>query len=111
MLLFVCFVYIQMMDMCDCFIPHLKKADSIVCQRLPSMAHALDTMFSFLLYDLKIMVSKTTSGPFLDPTQNAKEMVSTLNHMSTHVHNLSAKLEQLSRTSQDLQGELVQIMG
>ncbi|XP_036951826.1 dynein heavy chain domain-containing protein 1-like isoform X4 [Acanthopagrus latus] len=93
----------KMMDICDCFIPHLKRADSIVCQRLPSMAHALDTMFSFLLYDLKIMVSKTTSGPFLDPTQNAKEMVSTLNHMSTHVHNLSAKLEQLSRTSQDLQ--------
>lgn len=111
MLLFVCFVYIQMLDMRDRFFPLLKKADSIVCQRLPSMAHALDTMFSFLLYDLKIMVTKATSGPFLDPTQNAKEMFSTLNHMCAHVHNLSAKLEQLSRNSQDLQGELVQIMG
>lgn len=100
-----------MLDMRDCFFPLLKKADSSVCQRLPSMAHALDTMFSFLLYDLKIMVTKATSGPFLDPTQNAKEMFSTLNHMCAHVHNLSAKLEQLSRNSQDLQGELVQIMG
>lgn len=64
-------------------------------------------MFSFLACDLKNMVSKTTSGPFLDPTQNAKEMVSKLNHMCAHVHCLSAKLEQLSQNSQNLQGEMV----
>ncbi len=96
-----------MLAMWDCFIPLLKQADSLVCHRLPSVANALDTMFSFLVCDLKNMVSKTTSGPFLDPTQNAKEMVSKLNHMCAHVHTLNAKLEQLSRNSQNLQGEIV----
>lgn len=96
-----------MLDLWDCFIPLLKQADSIVCHRLPSMANALNTMFSFLGHDLKDVVSKITSGPFLDPTQNAKEMVSTLNHMYAHVHSLIAKLEQLSTNSQNLQGETV----
>ena len=104
-LLFV--FYIQMLAMVDCFIPLLKQADSIVCHRLPSMANALDTMFSFLVCDLKNIVSKATSGPFLDPTQDAKEMVSKLNHMYIHMHNLNAKLEQLSRNSQKLHGEMV----
>ncbi|XP_044043043.1 dynein heavy chain domain-containing protein 1 isoform X2 [Siniperca chuatsi] len=93
----------KMLAMWDCFIPILKQADSIVCHRLPSVANALDTMFSFLVCDLKNMVSKTTSGPFLDPSQNANEMVSKLNHMCAHVHILYAKLEQLSRNSQNLQ--------
>ncbi|XP_032390213.1 dynein heavy chain domain-containing protein 1 [Etheostoma spectabile] len=92
----------KMLAMLDCFILLLKQADSIVCHRLPSMANALDTMFSFLVCDLKNIVSKATSGPFLDPTQDAKEMVSKLNHMYTQVHNLNAKLEQLSRNSQKL---------
>ncbi|XP_040002556.1 dynein heavy chain domain-containing protein 1 isoform X2 [Xiphias gladius] len=93
----------KMLGLWDCFIPLLREGDSIVCQRLPSMANALDTMFSFLVCDLKNIVSKATSGPFLDPTQNAKEMVSKLNKMCAHVHSLNAKLEQLDRKSQDLQ--------
>ncbi|XP_076585176.1 dynein heavy chain domain-containing protein 1 [Chaetodon auriga] len=93
----------KMLDMWDGFIPLLKQADSIVCHRLPSVANALDTMFSFLVNDLKNMVAKATSGPFLDPAQDAKEMVSTLNYMYAHVRHLSAKLEQLSRNSQNLQ--------
>lgn len=99
-----------MLHIWDCFIPLLKQADNIVCHRLPSVANALDTMFSFLVYDLKNVVSKASSGPFLDPTQNAKEMVSTLNHMCAHVHSLGAKLEQLSRNSQNLKGEMIQII-
>ncbi|XP_042341799.1 dynein heavy chain domain-containing protein 1 [Plectropomus leopardus] len=93
----------KMLSTWDGFIALLNQADDTVCQRLPSMANALDTMFSFLSLDLKNMVSKATSGPFLDPTQNAKEMVSKLNHMFTHVQNLSAKMEQLSTNSQNLQ--------
>lgn len=96
--------------MWDCFIPVLKQADNIVCHGLPSVANALDTMFSFLVYDLKNVVSKASSGPFLDQTQNAKEMVSTLNHMCAHVHSLGAKLEQLSRNSQNLKGEMIRII-
>ncbi|XP_070683759.1 dynein heavy chain domain-containing protein 1 [Pempheris klunzingeri] len=89
--------------MWDCFIPPLKQADSFVCHHLPSVDSALDTMFSFLVCDLKNMISKATSGPFLDPAQNAKEMVSTLNLLCAHVHHLNAKLEQLCRNSQNLQ--------
>lgn len=99
-----------MLDMLDCFLPLLKRADSIVCHRLPSVANALDTMFSFLVNDVKNIVTKSTSGPFLDPAQNAKEMVSTLKHMYAHVCSLDAKLEQLSQNSQNLQGEMMQIV-
>lgn len=94
-----------MLHVWDCFIPVLKRAHNVVCHRLPSVANAVDTMHSFLVYDLKNVVSEATSGPFLDPTQNAKDMVSTLNHMCAHVHSLSAKLEQLGRNSQNLKGE------
>ncbi|KAK2817386.1 hypothetical protein Q5P01_025577 [Channa striata] len=93
----------KMRALWECFIDLLKHADSIVCQRLPSMANALDTMFSFLVYDLKNTVSKATSGPFLDPNQNAKEMVTKLNPLCLQVHHLNAKLEEISRNSQNLQ--------
>ncbi|XP_040891858.1 dynein heavy chain domain-containing protein 1 [Toxotes jaculatrix] len=93
----------KMLGLWDGFIPVLKEAGSIVCHRLPSVANALDTMFSFMVCDLKNVVSKATSGPFLDPTQDAKEMVSKLNSVCAHVHILNAKLEQLNRNSQNLQ--------
>ncbi|XP_030593777.1 dynein heavy chain domain-containing protein 1 isoform X2 [Archocentrus centrarchus] len=93
----------KMLSLWDCFIPLLKKADSLVSHRLPSMANALDTMLSFLLCDLKNVISDSTSGSFLDPGQNAIEMVSKLNYMCMHANTLSAKLELLSRSSQDMQ--------
>ncbi|XP_037619572.1 dynein heavy chain domain-containing protein 1 isoform X1 [Sebastes umbrosus] len=92
----------KMLDTRDRFIPLLKQAESVVCHHFPSMVNALDTIFSFLACDLKNTVSRATSGPFLDPTQNAKEMASKLIPMCLHVHNLNAKLEQLSRDSQNL---------
>lgn len=89
----------------DDFVPLLKQAHGIVHRRLPLALHALNTMFSFLVSDFKNVVAKASSGPFLDPSQNAKEMASTLSHMCAHVHYLSAQLEQLSRISQNLTGE------
>ncbi|XP_059188998.1 dynein heavy chain domain-containing protein 1 isoform X2 [Centropristis striata] len=99
----------KMLAIWDGFIPLVRQADSIVHQRLPSGANALDTMFSFLACDLKNMVTKATSGPFLDPTQNAKEMVSKLKHMCLHVNSLLAKLEQLSQDSQNLHGHPIDL--
>lgn len=96
-----------MLGLWDCFIPLLKQADGTVCDRLPSMANALDTMFSYLVCDLKNIVSKATSGPFVDPSQNAEEMVTKLNHICAQVHHLNIKLEQLGSNSQKLQGEIV----
>lgn len=71
------------------------------------MANALDEMFSFLMCDLKIIVFKAASEPFIDPTQNAKEMVTRLHQLCAHMHHLNVKLEQLGRNSQNLQGEIV----
>ncbi|XP_071386131.1 dynein heavy chain domain-containing protein 1 [Centroberyx affinis] len=94
----------QMLSLWDCYVPLLKQAEDTVCQRLPSMADALDRMFSSLVCDLEKMVSNATSGPFLDPAQNANEMLSKLNVMGRQVHALSAKLKELSRTSENLRG-------
>lgn len=93
-----------MLGLWDRFTLLLKEADDTVGHRLPPVANALDAMSSFLVCDLKNTISKATRGPFLDPTQNAKEMVSKLNYTCAHVRNLNAKLEQLNRNSQNLQG-------
>lgn len=88
----------------DSFISSLKEADSNLSQRLPSAANALDTMNSFMICDLKNLLAKASCGLFFDPSQDAREMVSKLKNTCAHVHSLSAKLEQLSRNSEDLQG-------
>ncbi|XP_069545473.1 dynein heavy chain domain-containing protein 1 [Brachyistius frenatus] len=93
----------KMLALWTSFIPLLKQADSLVRHRLPFMADALDTMFSFLVCDFKSMISNATSGPFLDPCQNATEMLSKLKYMCLRVHSLHAKIEQLHRASQNMQ--------
>ncbi|XP_047222617.1 dynein heavy chain domain-containing protein 1 isoform X3 [Girardinichthys multiradiatus] len=93
----------KMLALWDKFIPLLKQADSLLSQSLPPVANALDTMFSFLVCDLKNIVFKATSGPFLDPSQNANEMVSNLKYMCVHVQTLSTKLEELHSSSQRMQ--------
>ncbi|PWA32577.1 hypothetical protein CCH79_00015090, partial [Gambusia affinis] len=94
----------KMMRMWDNFIAHLKQADALVSQSLPTVTNALGTMFSYLSYDLRNIVLKATSGPFLDPSQNANEMVCKLKYMGTRVQTLRTKLEELSNCSQSMQG-------
>lgn len=96
-----------MLVKCDSFIPLLREADETVSCSLPSLAKTIDSMFSLLLRELENVVSEASSGPFLDPRENSDEMVSKLNHMSVHVRSLGVKLEQLSRDSKNLKGELV----
>ncbi|XP_051802066.1 dynein heavy chain domain-containing protein 1 isoform X2 [Acanthochromis polyacanthus] len=93
----------KMLRLWNCFNSLFKQADGLVCHRLSSAAKELDTMFSFLVSDLKNIVSDATSGPFLDSNQNAKEMASKLNSICADLHSLSAKLEQLNTNSQNLQ--------
>ncbi|XP_054600740.2 dynein heavy chain domain-containing protein 1 isoform X1 [Nothobranchius furzeri] len=93
----------KMLCLWESFIPILKQADSHVCNSLPSMTNALNTMVSFLVCDLKNTVLKASSGPFLDPSQDAKQMASELNYMCAHVQTLSAKLEEYNRSSQNMQ--------
>ncbi|KAM3623253.1 uncharacterized protein V6R79_009073 [Siganus canaliculatus] len=93
----------KLLGLRDCFPPLLKQADCFVSQCLPSLANTLQSMFSCLVCDIKNVVAEATSGPFLDPNQNAFKMVSSLSSMCTHVHSLSAKLEQLSHNNENLQ--------
>ncbi|XP_076023406.1 dynein heavy chain domain-containing protein 1, partial [Genypterus blacodes] len=92
----------KMLCLWDCYVPLLKRAESAVCQRRPPLAHALETMFSFLLCDLNQIVSDASSGAFLDPDQNATDMLSQLNTMCRHVYTLNGKIQELSWTSEDL---------
>ncbi|XP_072240771.1 dynein heavy chain domain-containing protein 1 [Leuresthes tenuis] len=99
----------KMLGLWDSFIPLLKQADSLVCQSLPSMANALDTMFSFLACDLRNIVFKATSGIFLDPSQKANEMVYKLNYMCAHVQTLSEKVEELKTNSENMQEQTIDL--
>ncbi|KAK6296724.1 hypothetical protein J4Q44_G00328660 [Coregonus suidteri] len=94
----------QMLDLWDIFVPLLKQGAETVCQRLPSMADTLDNTFSSLAHDLDEMVTKATSGPYLDPTQNAAQMLNKLKIMCRQVNAVSAHLTELSRTSKSLRG-------
>ncbi|KAM9857652.1 dynein heavy chain domain-containing protein 1 [Aulostomus maculatus] len=93
----------KMLDLWNCFLSLLREAESSVGLTLPPMSNAVDTMFSFLVCDLKNLVSDATGGPFLDPTKNADEMVSKLNCMCLRGQTIQAKLEQFSRTREALQ--------
>jgi hypothetical protein len=95
-----------MLDLWDIFVPLLKQGADTVCQRLPSMADTLDNTFSSLAHDLDEMVTKATSGPYLDPTQNAAQMLNKLKIMCRQVYAVSARLTELSRTSKSLRGEM-----
>ena len=93
-----------MLDLWDCFVPLLKRAAETVRQRLPSMAKTLDSTFTSLAQDLENTTSKATSGPFLDPTQDAGQMLTQLKAVSRHMYAVSARLQELSRTSRSLRG-------
>lgn len=93
-----------MLDLWDIFVPLLKQRPETVCQHLSSMADTMDNTFSSLAHDLD--ETKTTSGPYLDPTQNAAQMLNKLKTMCRQVYAVSARLTELSRTSKSLRGEM-----
>ncbi|XP_041837721.1 dynein heavy chain domain-containing protein 1 isoform X2 [Melanotaenia boesemani] len=99
----------KMLDLWNSFIVLLKQADSLVRQRLPLMANALETKFSLLAFELKNIVFKATSGPFLDQCQNASEIVPKLNHMCAHVQALYEELKQLNRNSESIQEQTIDL--
>lgn len=75
-----------------------------MCQHLSFMADTMDNTFSSLAHDLD--ETKATSGPYLDPTQNAAQMRNKLKTMCRQVYAVSARLTELSRTSNSLRGEM-----
>ncbi|KAM6940220.1 dynein heavy chain domain-containing protein 1 [Xenentodon cancila] len=93
----------KMLGLWDSFNPLLKQAENRVAHSLPSTINALETMFLSLACEFKSIVLEAASGPCLDPSQNTGDMASKLNHMCAHVLALSAKLEEVNRSSQNLQ--------
>ncbi|XP_061765640.1 dynein heavy chain domain-containing protein 1-like isoform X1 [Nerophis ophidion] len=93
----------KMLDKWNCYSFHLNQADNNVCSRLPTVANALDTMFPLLASDLKSMVCKATSGPFLDPRQNAEKLASELNYMCLRVETITTNLQHLCQIGKVLQ--------
>ncbi|XP_057698574.1 dynein heavy chain domain-containing protein 1-like isoform X3 [Corythoichthys intestinalis] len=87
----------KMLDMWDCFYLHLKHAASSLHSRLPAVATALYAMFPLISSDLRSIVENYTSGPFLDPRQNAEQLASELKYSRLRVETASANLEQLAR--------------
>ncbi|XP_061626704.1 dynein heavy chain domain-containing protein 1 isoform X2 [Phyllopteryx taeniolatus] len=90
----------KMLDMWACYYSHLKQADSTLRYRLPTVATALHTMSPLMASDLRNIVSNATSGPFLDPRQNAEQLASKLNYMHLRVDTATSNLEHLSRTGE-----------
>ncbi|XP_048121288.1 dynein heavy chain domain-containing protein 1 [Alosa alosa] len=92
----------QMLDLWDQFVFHLKQAEETVSQCLPSMAKTLNKSFQSLKQELEDMVAGVTMADYLDPNQNAAQVVSKLKVMCRQLNVSSARLRELSRTSRTL---------
>ncbi|XP_066518551.1 dynein heavy chain domain-containing protein 1 [Hoplias malabaricus] len=81
------------------------KATDSVTQHLPSMINTLNSTFSSLSKQLEDLVYSATTGPYLDPHQRAEQMVAELTRKCGEFHEIAAKLSELSRSSQNLKGQ------
>ncbi|XP_061595557.1 dynein heavy chain domain-containing protein 1 [Cololabis saira] len=93
----------KMLGLWDYFNRLLEQAENHISHRLPSSIQTLETMFASLACEFKNIVLEAASGPYLDTSQNASDMVSKLNHMCARVLTLRAQLEEVNRSSQNLQ--------
>ncbi|XP_051531516.1 dynein heavy chain domain-containing protein 1 [Myxocyprinus asiaticus] len=94
----------QMDDLWNQFIPLLKQAADIETQQLPSRLNTLDSNFSSLANKIHNLVSRATSGAYLDPDQNAKEMLVQLNALCIQFNITAEQLKDQSRASESLRG-------
>lgn len=96
---------VQMLDLWDQFVFQLKQAEETVSQCLPSMTKTLNNSFQSLKQELEDLVSGATSAGYLDPKQNAAQVVSKLKVTCRQLHVISARLKELSRTKKTLKGK------
>ncbi|XP_036393632.1 dynein heavy chain domain-containing protein 1 [Megalops cyprinoides] len=95
----------QVVNLWDHFVPLLRRAGETVSQRLPSMVDTLESTFSSLVQELRGLVSKATSGPYVDPSQKATLTVAQLTSMCGKFRKTAAQLEELSGISANLRGK------
>ncbi|XP_021335614.3 dynein heavy chain domain-containing protein 1 isoform X2 [Danio rerio] len=94
----------QVVDLWDCLVPLTKQAADKVSQQLPSMLETLDSNVSSLVNKLDNLVSRATSGPYLDPDQNAMEMLVQLNTLCSQFYVIAEQFNDQSRASEILRG-------
>ncbi|XP_073732029.1 dynein heavy chain domain-containing protein 1 [Misgurnus anguillicaudatus] len=103
------FLMKQITDLWDQFGLLLKPAADIVSQELPCMVNTLDSNFSSLVNKLENLFRRASSEPYLDPDQNAKEMLIQLNALCSQFHVIAEQLNNLSRASESLRGHLLDL--
>ncbi len=84
----------------------LKPAAGIVTQKLPSMRDTLDKNVSSLVNKLDNVVAQATSGLYLDPDQNPKEMLVQLTALCSELYVIAEQLNDQSRSSEILRGKI-----
>ncbi len=84
----------------------LKPAADIVTQKLPSMLDTLDKNVSSLVNKLDNLVAQATSGLYLDPDQNPKEMLVQLTALCSEFYVIAEQLNDQSRSSEILRGKI-----
>ncbi|XP_051967401.1 dynein heavy chain domain-containing protein 1 [Xyrauchen texanus] len=94
----------QMDDLWNQFVPLLKQAADIETQQLPSRINTLDSNVSSLTNTVHNLVSRATSGAYLEPDQNAKEMLVQLNALCIQLNITAEQLKDQSRASESLRG-------
>lgn len=100
-------LFLQVVDLWDCLVPLTKQAAGKVSQQLPSMLETLDSNVSSLVNKLDNLVSRATSGPYLDPDQNAMEMLAQLNTLCSQLYVIAEQLNDQSRASEILRGKKI----
>ncbi|XP_036412646.1 dynein heavy chain domain-containing protein 1 [Colossoma macropomum] len=91
------------------FVPLLKQATHTVNQQLSSMTNTLDSAVSSLTKELEDLVCSATTGPYLDPNQSTDHMIAELRIISRQFNVIAAQLNELSRSSQSLRGQLLDL--
>ncbi|XP_067287609.1 dynein heavy chain domain-containing protein 1 [Pseudorasbora parva] len=99
----------QVLDLWNQFVPLLTQSADIVTQQLPSMLDALDSNVSSLVDKLDNLASRATSGVYLDPDQNSKEMLVQLKALCSQFYAIAEQLNDQSRASEILRGHLLDL--
>ncbi|XP_030633907.1 dynein heavy chain domain-containing protein 1 [Chanos chanos] len=94
----------MVLDLWDQFTALLKRAVETVSHSLPSVVNNLDSAFSSLAKELEGLVSTATTGPYVDPSQNAAQLLNNLSSTCRQMYRIASQLNELSKTSKNLRG-------
>ncbi|XP_028818658.1 dynein heavy chain domain-containing protein 1-like [Denticeps clupeoides] len=82
----------------------MEQAAVMVRKNLPSMSETLDKTHLYLRKEAEVIVSDVTSCPYLDPKQDAAQMLANLKALCRRMSVVSVELKEISQASQILRG-------